>query len=158
MRYLLAALILIGCGRYVVVPVPVDPIPTPSGKSVTLAVWGAFWCPSCKSMLPDIESELNKIPKADREKINFVLYVPTGMRSGERPTEAVAKAYASSLKLSAKAEIDPWHWQYFKKYVHNSPAIPAAALIDEHGKLIKTFAPGSFTAGEPVTEVSKLVR
>ncbi len=101
-------------------------------------------------MLPDIQSYLNVLPKADRDKIQFVLYTPTGATATAQPNIEIAYAYAKELGLSAEPKVDPWSWQMFKAHVSKYRALPAAALIDEKGETIRSFPPGSFSPEDPV--------
>lgn len=158
---------LLGCGSAVppsepatppvVMPTPVptpDPLPAPDPKKVIMAVWGTPWCSACKSVLPQVEKAFAKLDAATQAKIEFRLYVPTGVRATDRPTDEVALAYRSSLHLDhSVAYIDPWNFTLYKHYKlagNSSPAIPAGAITKMDGTLIRRFPPGQLYATDIV--------
>lgn len=170
--FLIVAMLALSCGQTAqpivstppdVMPAPVPapenpPTPEPEKKKVILAVWGAPWCSVCKHVLPDVERELDALDKQTRDAIDFRLYVPTGNASNSQPTDAVALQYKAQLGLSAVAYVDPWRWKLFKHWIGTSNAIPAGALIDVDGKLIRRFAPGSLDPVDIVFYASEQVK
>lgn len=139
-------LLILGCGlepgqRPDEVHPPIDPIKPEEGIEVVLVVYGANWCSICKSELPEIQRELDKLPESVREKIAFKLYVPTGNTSATLPTQESADRYRDFLHLDAEAVIDP-RWQHFKNMIGGSLALPAGAILDSEGKVKKAFKPG----------------
>ena len=137
---------MLGCGRVAVTPqTPVTPPPVvqPAATVVVMA-FGATWCPYCKTDIPKIAKELKRLDPTG-EKVEFRVYVTTGARSTEPPSDYVSKAYVRSLGLpESLAYSDPWHWKMFKKYVGPDLAIPAAAVILPNGSFESFRAGASF--------------
>lgn len=131
-------------------PVPV-PVPIPGAKKI-IAVFGAPWCGACKTLLPELERELQGLPKTKRDEIDFRLYITTGATSSAKPTQDVAERYRDALGLSATAYIDPWYWTNYKAWVSKSLAIPAGVLQDEAGKVLRVYNAGNSFSPAKIVE------
>lgn len=174
-RFVCAVLLIsvLGCGTQsipvspnvppAVMPTPVPspeptPAPDPDDHKVILALWGAPWCSACHALLPKVEKELSKLDDGVRDLIDFRLYVATGQTATARPNDDVARAYVKELGLSATAYVDPWRFTLYSKYIGGSVAIPAGAVIEMDGTLIKKFAPNRLNAKEIVQYAAEQVK
>ncbi len=114
-------------------------------KKVELVLFSAPWCTKCKDKHPQIQAQI-KAATEYAPFIKFKLYVTTGALSNEPPTQALAEEYnANVLHIDGPAFADEWRWKNFRKLVGGTMELPAAALLDEAGNVIKAFAPGETT-------------
>ncbi len=143
--FVLAALIVMACGRYPLGSTRVLTAPeTQSGdKRLTLAVFGAPWSADAQSQIPALQAELDKLSEAQKKALDVVLYVPTASAVNEPPTQEIAEQYLGLIGLKARAVADEWKWKNFKKYVGGSLTLPAAAVIDLDDNIIKAFHSGA---------------
>lgn len=146
---LIVLFVVVGCGRETApvalnVPSPVPVKPSPERGKVIVAVFGAPWCPACKSAIPEVQRQLKKLPDTKLAQIEFRLYVPTGANSANRPTQDVADQYKQTLGLDlATAHVDPWKWTLYQKWIGGSASIPAAAVLDDKENVLTRFRAGS---------------
>lgn len=159
-------LILYGCGKeatqdpHKITPDPTPPTPHKNDgkKSVTLMLWGAFWCANCKRELPEVQTQLKIRLGDDFENVKLQLWVPTGALPNEKPTIEVANQYRDKLKMEAEAFIDPWRWKTFRSYLKGvKTGMPAGVLLNENGEVLKIFIPGmtTFVPEEIVNSVAE---
>lgn len=164
-RTFIVLALLAGCGANVVpapVPAPVpnppvDPIPVPVGKEAILSLFSAPWCGPCKALIPKVQKELDKLPRATREKIEFRIYVVEGSAKNTAPTDASAKAYIEHLGVDALPVVDPWRWTLFQKIVGKYMAVPAGAVMDGDSNVTKVFQPGTVYAEDIVATAAEQV-
>ncbi len=158
------ALTLGSCGKGPRVNLP----PLLNGKTVTLAVFGAEWCGTCKADLPILQKKLNEAlgPEAI-SRVKLVLQVPTGKTPSLPPSQEGADGYLNFLHLNGKATPDgdpnkrPPRWPLFSQYFPGVPkALPAAVILFEDGTVSKKFAPGadSFHPDDIVASVVELIQ
>lgn len=113
-------------------------------KSVTLLLWGAFWCPNCSKDIPEIQKRLKNLNIEG--SYNLILYVPTGYNQLSKPTEEITKEYKEKIAFEGDALPDPWFWVTYKKYFPNhTEQVPAAVLLDENNNVIQLFPSGATT-------------
>jgi thiol-disulfide isomerase/thioredoxin len=124
----------------------------PSTKSVTLALFGAPWCSECKTEMPAIQAQMNKLKNSQRAFIDVVLYVTTSGNPAVPPTQEVADQYKEIVHLHGKAYPDEWRWKNFRNWVGGGFVLPGAAVLDAQGNVLKAFraGPSSFVPSEIV--------
>lgn len=135
--FIIVGLIVLACGKEKVLQRG-----TPN-KAVTLMLFGAPWCQECKSDFPAMEKEFQALSAAHKDFLSMRLYVVTGPQATDRPTQQIADDYKAGLKLSAQSLPDEWRCKNYRTYVGNGCAIPAAAVVDANGKVIRSFRPGA---------------
>ena len=138
---------VVSCGKEVAGPTPpVTPPVTQNGEKVTLKLYGAFWCATCSKEIPEVMEMIRQKLGDKAELVRLELWVPTGTTAAQRPTEEIAEAYRSKLNIAANVHLDPWRWQTFRSNFPGARfSLPAAVLVDEKGREIEAFPPGSTT-------------
>lgn len=162
----LALMLLSQCGKPSQSPGtddnPVDPpAPPPDKAKVTLMLFGAPPCKYCKSVFPKINELLKDELKARDLKLKAELWVTTGGRWSDPPTQESANQYRVLLKVDFQAKPDEWPkknvWKNYRKYIDDSQVLPAVAVLDETGEKIKAFLAGQFTAEEVANYVKNKI-
>lgn len=157
MRKTLFALlfVLAGCGAETAPtndPV-VDPGPTDPDAQVRLVLFGAAWCANCSRDIPVIQSTLKGDLASSFGKVQMELWVPTGATPAKRPNDAVTQAYAQKLNFSGSVTSDAWRWKYFRELLPGTPlALPAAALVDLDGNVVKRYMANAFNPADIVAD------
>lgn len=156
LKSLILCTLLVACGKEQGPgPISGPPHDLPTGQNVTLLLFGAPWCTSCKSKLPELQRLLHAQPPSIQSKLAVVFYVTSAASPGEPPTQGVADTYAEYLHLTATALPDPWRWQNFKKFIPGPMTVPAAAVLDAQGKRLRYYT-ASDTSFVPV-EINRFV-
>jgi hypothetical protein len=150
-----------GCGSNTVSQTG-NPPPGGTGRS-RLVVFGAGYCTICKIRFPEIQALLDGLPAGVRDRIDVELLVTAGDPASVRPTDALAAAYQARVGLKGTARADEWRWQTFRRLIGPKLEVPAAAVIDEQGRVRRVFTAGetSFVPQEIVAvaaEVAGAVR
>jgi thiol-disulfide isomerase/thioredoxin len=117
----------------------------PTRKKVTLALFGAPWCSECKTDMPAIQAELDKLKASQRAFIDTVLYVTTSGNPSVPPTQEGAEQYRETVHIKGRALADEWRWKNFRQWVGGALVLPGAAVLDEQGNVLKAFRAGPTT-------------
>lgn len=150
---LCAVVLATGCGREKVLnrTDPVDPAkpstPVPTGpQNVSLVVFGAGYCEVCKSKFPEVDSLLKQFSADARGRVAVKLYVTSGAPASVKPTQELADSYKEHYLPGANsAQPDKWRWTLFKQLIPGKLDVPAAAVLDEKGNVLKTYVAGDTT-------------
>lgn len=137
--FILLMWLLFGCGKQVapVVPDVVTPVtpPTPTDPSVpivqtvALRVFSASWCQPCKALAKNLIEEFSFLPADIRARVSIELYVVSGARSSDTPTQKDADSYkARYLPIADKAFPDPG-MKIYREHKAGDGSIPAAVLV-----------------------------
>lgn len=136
--FILGLIGIIGCGG----PSKPKAVPQISSNTVTVALFGAPWCSNCKTSFPQIQQEINALTPDKQSRVTLFLYVPTGRQAtDDKPTDAGAEEYRQALGLNGKSKADP-KWKVFRRLVGDEQALPAAAILNEQGEVIKKYRGG----------------
>lgn len=145
-------LLVLSCGRYplgnkLVFQAPGSAV---TGKKLTLALFGAAWSPESLNGLPEVQASLDKLSEEDRKALDVVLYVPTGPNPAVAPTQENADQLLAATGVKGRALPDEWRWKNFKNYIGGNNNLPAAAVVDLDGNVLKAFraGPTSFVPAE----------
>jgi len=123
-------------------PDPGQPVPS---KQITLRLFGAPWCTTCKDSFPEIRDALAAEFKG---AVRGELYLPTGVNPEDSPTQEVADAYRDFHKLPFSSHTDEG-WKVFKSQVQKDRRLPGAVVLDADGKILKAYKPGATTFQVP---------
>ncbi len=154
----LLGLVVLSCGRYPLGSRTPYQIPAPSKepKKLTLALFGAPWSADSQSLLPEVQLGLGLLSEKQQSALDTVLYVPTAANRAVPPTQEAADQFLVQLGLRAKAVPDEWQWKTFKKWIGGNLDLPAAAIVDLDGNVLKVFRAGD-TSFVPF-EIAQTVR
>lgn len=132
----------------------------PQGNQVTLALFGAPWCSECKTDMPAIQAELDKLTKLQRAFIDVVLYVTTSGNPSVAATPEVAEQYMHAVHIKGKALADEWRWKNFRKMVGGAFLLPGAAVLNSSGEVLRSYraGPTTFVPSEIVANALKLTQ
>ncbi len=135
---------LSGCGRHSLSRIAPfsEPAGVEGGKKLSLVVFGTSWSAETQSAVPALQVEINRLDETDRKALDLIFYVPTGSTPGSLPTQADAERLGSALGIKGRAIADEWRWKNFRKYFSGQFAVPAAAVVDLDGRVLKTFSAG----------------
>lgn len=154
---------LIGCGKNpeIVDPPIVEPPkpPNPGKAEVSLLLFAAPWCGPCRVELPEVQRLHNERLAKYGKKLDVAVYVTSGTASHKAPTEEIAVRYGEALKLSFRMipDLDGSpskfaKWPNYRKYIGAGSDLPAAAVLNGEGVILKTFKGGGPDAAVVITE------
>lgn len=143
--FILGLVLLASCGRHSLTLLGgiKPPPPSTDKKKVTLAVFCAPTVPECQSALPALQTQIDALPEAERESVEVVLYVTSGATSSVPATQELADQFLAATKLKARAQPDEWRAKNFFDMVGGTLAVPAAAVVDLDGVVLKSFRAGA---------------
>ncbi len=142
--FVITCLIVLACGKQNKPDPFVGPAPGGGDKKVTLALFGAPWCTECKKDLPSIQAAVDGLTEDQKKNLTVRLYVTTAGNPARPPTEEVAQKYKESLKLKFETVPDV-RWEKFNQWVKGDQFLPAAAVLDANGNVLKAFRSGATT-------------
>lgn len=127
-------------------PVPTLPPtpPGPTGPKLQIYFFGNETCDDCKKVIPETQSIADALPPEQRARLVMTLLVScAGSPCNVKPTQEIADRYRDQLHLNFKAAADPWRWTWFRKFIPGKLQVPAAAVLDEKGEILRAFPAGS---------------
>lgn len=133
--YILLALLVVGafslfaCGKQT--DVPISP---KNNEPVTVYVWIAPWCSTCKNVAPLIDQAA-----FDKRSVTLKYLVPTGELAPNQPNADTTAQYAKSLGLKAMAQNDEWRWTEYRKFFSSGTLLPAVVVLDQDGKVLHSY-------------------
>jgi hypothetical protein len=150
----MATLFLFGCGK----DSGSNPNPVSDRyDSVQLVLFSAPWCLNCTDELKGIDQQLGTFPKSTR--VSTVMYIISGDTSGQQPTQDLADKYKARLGVHFVAKPDPWRYQMYHKYISATGSqLPAAALLNPQGEVIKRFSPGTYGPNDVMAELKNRLK
>lgn len=117
-------------------PAPVPGEQSKPSAKVLLVMFGADWCHYCHTYLPEIQREVEAMPKATREAIDFRVYVPTGKQSGTMANDKDTLQFAKSLNLTATPYSDK-AWAMYRYWISKTNlGLPACAVLEKSGERV----------------------
>lgn len=169
--FLLVCLLgLPGCGPEPIVypdskpepqPGPLDPDPEPrpdpipQGK-VILMGFAAPWCGPCKQLIPQIQQALDRLSAAQRERIDWQLWVTTGAHPSSLPDQSTTRQYRDYLGLDSGAFMDPY-WRQQQAIIGGARSIPAGAVLYPDGQVFVRHAAGRLNPQQLVQRAVELI-
>lgn len=133
--------------------------PVPVSEKVSIVLFSTPWCEPCEHMLPAIDSKLNSDLGDSVDRVETSVFVVTGKKAAQPPTQEIADEYKKKLGVSFKMRPDPWKWTNYKKYFQTTALIvPAVVVLDGEGNALRAFDPGTFTADEVVAYLQSVLK
>lgn len=118
---------------------PVSP-PVTKADNLKLALFAAGWCENCPNELKEVDQRFKAFAKSS--KVQVVVYMVEGDHN-QRPSSDITTQYKNKLGLDFDVEADPWRWTYYRQYIDpDSSQLPAAAILDTNGNVVKVLTPG----------------
>lgn len=145
MRSLLTAVafLVLGCGPAASRPVDlvdpdsVVPVPSPTVQSkVLVKIFSAQWCMPCKRLAAEFGKELRDLKKETRARMQIELYVVSGARSTDVPTQKDADFYKAKYFPECDLALPDQKMANYRKYKAGDGSIPSVVLVNEKDQVL----------------------